>query len=237
MENCWKDPVTLQDQWAVICYLNHGELQLFSYLSGIWVVSDIQGYSRLFWKDNSILLPEATFSDCILQIRLKREEKHPKGEGLHIKHLFSLRFHGTKLWRITFLKQWWSIGGRWPGCHAGWSCLHDKATASVSGEMLPTLTALWGESTRIRMCTGGVTGGYHIWQHLSDYLLPPSQRGTRNKTAALRCLSGEFANNFPPWGGIFLPSIFKQHLDVISHRRYNFNAHHTVYQLSVKLLP
>lgn len=156
---------------------------LLIFLGFIWVASDIEG--------------------CVLE-RIAFYHQKPRFQTAFYKSDWNERKNTLKVkastsdtylaWGSTAasfggslsLNQWWSIGGRWPGCHTGWSCLRDKVTASVSGETLPTRPALWGESTRFRMCTGGVTGGYHIWQHLSNYLMPPSRRGTRNKSAVLR---------------------------------------------------
>lgn len=185
MENCWKDPVALQDQWAVICYLNHGELQLSSYLSGIYL--SCLRYLRLrFGKTTAFYHQKPRF-----QIVFYKSDWNERKNTLKVKASTS---NTSLAWGSMApgsggslsANQWWSIGGRWPGCHAGWSCQRDKVTASVSGETLPTRPALWGESTRTGMCTGGISGDSHIWQRFSNYLAPPSPRGASNETAALR---------------------------------------------------
>lgn len=81
------------------------------------------------------------------------------------------------------------------------------------------------QETEINMCREGIRWGDHIW-HLC------------RRTWEVKLLfPKEISNNFLSWKGIFFHCIFKQHFDAVSHRQGNFNAHHTVYQLSVKLLP
>lgn len=95
-----------------------------------------QIFKAIFWKDNSVLPPEDTFSDYVLQIRLKWEKKHPKGSSVQMKCLFSRgglaapSFGGS-----LSLNQCWSMEGSWLACHAGWGCLAEKVTASVSGKL------------------------------------------------------------------------------------------------------
>lgn len=152
-------------------------------------------------------------------------------------------FSGTKPWRIPFCKSVLSTGGRWLGWHWGQGCLVDKVTAAVTGKWPqrrhlprpchPPAPLLEEGAPEIKMCREGIRWGDHVWQRLSSYLFY-HLCGRLWEVNLL--FSKEISNSFLPWGGIFFHCIFKQ-FDVISHRQCNFNAHHTVYQLSVKLSP